>query len=184
MKKYSILILVAFLIPATLCAQDIQGNQKLTKEQRKELRKQKTLENRQKMVGLLKSKQWILEANTVYDRYNQSYILDPTINFVGINGKEAALQLGFNGVVGWNGVGGVTVEGTVTSYKVNEDKSGPSVSMRFSGRGAGSANIHVTVNSTGNATARVNGDFGSRITFQGQLVPVSESRVYQGQSLF
>ena len=186
MKKYSILLILIFLISTSLFAQEMEGKQKLTKEQRKELRKQKTLENKQKIIDLLNSQQWIIEANTVYDRYNQSYQLNPTINFVGVDNKDAALQLGFDGVVGWNGVGGVTIDGTVTSYKVNEGKgnSSPSVSLRFSGRGTGSANIHVTVNSSGNATARVNGDFGSRITFQGQLVPVSESVVYKGQSLF
>ncbi len=159
---------------------------KPTKEEKKELRKQQQEENFQKIQAILESQQWIVEANMVFDRYNQSYQLNPTINFVGVDKKNGAIQLGFDGLVGWNGVGGVTLEGSVTKYELKENKknSAPQVNLRFQGRGTGSATIDISVNTSFQATARVNGDFGSRITFQGQLVPLEESRVYKGQSLF
>ena len=108
------------------------------------------------------------------------------INFVGIKGDEGALQLGFDGLIGWNGVGGVTIDGKVTKYEVKEGKnnSSPTVSLRFQGRGVGSASINVTLNSSGQASARISGDFGDRITFSGIIKSLDESTVYKGQSLF
>jgi len=68
--------------------------------------------------------------------------------------------------------------------KEGNGKSGPTLNLRFQGRGIGSAMINVTVNSSGQATARVNGDFGDRITFAGTIKALEESTVYKGQSLF
>ncbi len=163
-----------------------QETKKLSKKEKKELRKQQQLEQKKAILDLLISKQWVIEAHTVFDRYNQSYQINPSINFVGIKGEEGALQLGFNGLIGWNGVGGVTIDGSVTKYELKEGKENqsPAVNLRFQGRGVGSATINITVNTSGQATARVSGDFGDRITFSGFIKSLDESVVYKGQSLF
>lgn len=163
-----------------------QGEKKLSKKERKELKKQQQIEKKQAIIALLDSKAWVIEAHTVFDRYNQSYQINPSINFVGVKENEGALQLGFNGLIGWNGVGGITIDGDVTKYEVKEGKSNasPTVNLRFQGRGIGSATINITINSSGQATARVNGDFGDRITFSGVIKSLEESNVYKGQSLF
>ena len=163
-----------------------QEKTKLSRKEKKELKKQQQAEQKKVLLELIHSKMWVIEAHTVFDRYNQSYQLNPTINFVGIKEEEGALQLGFDGLIGWNGVGGVTLDGKVTKYEVKEGKGDamPSVSIRFQGRGVGSAIINVSLNSSGQATARVNGDFGERITFSGMIKPLDESNVYKGQSLF
>lgn len=160
-----------------------QENEKLSRKEKKERKKLQQEEQKKAIVELLTNKAWVIEAHTVFDRYNQSYQLNPSINFVGVNGDEGALQLGFDGLIGWNGVGGVTIDGNVTKYEIKEGSS-PTVSLRFQGRGVGSANIQINVNSAGQATARVNGDFGERITFSGLLKSIEESIVYKGQSLF
>lgn len=163
-----------------------QQNKKLSRKERKELKKQQQIEQKKAILNLLKGQAWVIEAHTVFDRYNQSYQLNPSINFVGIKGEEGALQLGFNGLIGWNGVGGVTVDGTITKYEIKEgkEKSNPTVNLRFQGRGIGSASITINVNSSGQATARVSGDFGDRITFSGIIKSINDSSVYKGQSLF
>ncbi len=181
-----IIVFCFSLILITINASVAQENKKQSRKEKKELRKLQQAEQKKVIVELLTSKTWVIEAHTVFDRYNQSYQLNPTINFVGINGDEGALQLGFDGLIGWNGVGGVTIDGNVTKYEIKEGKesSSPTVSLRFQGRGVGSANIHITVNSSGQASARVSGDFGERITFSGMLRSIEESVVYKGQSLF
>jgi hypothetical protein len=163
-----------------------QEEKKLSKKERKELKKQQQIEKKQAIMALLDSKSWVIEAHTVFDRYNQSYQLNPSINFVGIKDDEGALQLGFNGLIGWNGVGGITVDGSITKYEIKEGKAdtGPTVNLRFQGRGIGSATINLTINTSGQATARVSGDFGDRITFSGMIKSLEESNVYKGQSLF
>lgn len=163
-----------------------QESHKLSKKERKELKKKEQLEQKRALLELLHSREWVIEAHTVFDRYNQSYQLNPSINFVGVKGNEGALQLGFDGLIGWNGVGGVTIDGTVTQYEVKEGKENqsPSANIRFQGRGVGSASINISLNTSGQATAKVSGDFGDRITFSGMIKPLDESVVYKGQSLF
>lgn len=179
-----VFFIVIFLVNANYII--AQEEKKLSKKERKELKKQQQIEKKQAIMALLDSKSWVIEAHTVFDRYNQSYQLNPSINFVGIKDDEGALQLGFNGLIGWNGVGGITIDGSVTKYEVKEGKgnSSPTVNLRFQGRGIGSATINLTVNTSGQATARVNGDFGDRITFSGMIKSLEESIVYKGQSLF
>lgn len=174
------------IVLATSLISLAQENANLSKKEKKELKKKMLQEQKEALLNMLESKQWIIEAHTVFDRYNQSYQLNPTINFVGIKGKEATIQLGFDGLIGWNGVGGVTVDGEVTSYEINQGKgnSGTTVNLRFKGRASSSANINITINASGQATARVNGDFGGRITFSGAIKSLDESSVYKGQSLF
>lgn len=163
-----------------------QEKEKLSRKEKKELKKQQQIEQKQAILDLLRGKAWVIEAHTVFDRYNQSYQLNPTINFVGINGEEGALQLGFDGLIGWNGVGGVTIDGKITKYEIKEgkQKNSPTVNLRFQGRGIGSAAINITVNSSGQASAKVSGDFGERITFSGMIKSIENSSVYKGQPLY
>lgn len=181
-----ILALSICILFASLNESIAQEEKKLSRKEKKELKKQQQLEQKKAILELLYSKKWVIEAHTVYDRYNQSYQLNPTINFVGVKDEEGALQLGFDGLIGWNGVGGVTIDGKITQYEVKEgkEKSSPVLNLRFQGRGAGSASINVTVNSSGQASARVSGDFGERITFSGMIKSLEDSSVYKGQSLF
>ncbi len=183
MKNYFFSICILFLISGISIAQDTE---KLSKSEKKELKKKQSEEQKRAIVSLLQSKAWVIEAYTVLDRYGKSFQLNPTLNFVGVKENEGVLQLGFNGLIGWNGVGGVTIDGDVTKYEVivGKDNQGPTVNLRFQGRGVGSATIIVSVNLSGQASARVSGDFGDRITFTGTLVSLEESVVYKGQTLF
>ena len=182
MKKYLFVVCV-FLFYGVAIAQEAK---KLSKSERKEQKQKEAEEQKKIILELLRNKTWVIEAHTVLDRYNNSFQLNPSINFVGVKGDEGAIQLGFNGLIGWNGVGGITIDGKVTKYELNEgkEKQGPTLNIRFQGRGLGSANISVSVNASGQATARVSGDFGDRITFSGMFVSLENSTVYKGQSLF
>jgi hypothetical protein len=180
-------IVVCFIILINCISTSIaQEEKKLSKKEKKVLKIRQQEEQKQAIVDLLESKSWVIEAHTVYDRYNQSYQLNPSINFVGVKNDEGALQLGFSGLIGWNGVGGVTIDGQVTRYEIKDSQkdNSPTVVLRFQGRGVGSATINVSVNTSGQATARVSGDFGERISFSGIIKSLEESIVYKGQSLF
>lgn len=182
MRNYFLIIFILSLCTSGLA----QENPKISKREKKELKQKESQANKKALIELLENKAWVIEAHTVLDRYNNSFQLNPSLNFIGVNGDEGAMQLGFNGLIGWNGVGGITIDGKVTNYEFVEgkEKQGPSLTLRFQGRGMGSANISISVNTSGQATARVSGDFGDRITFSGMIVPLENSTVYKGQSLF
>lgn len=186
--NYKILsvILCFFLAGTAWAQQDGQTEQKQTKAERKAVRQAETEREMDSLETLLASRAWIIEANLVFDRRGQSHFLDPSINFLGVNGEDAAIQFGFNHLIGWNGLGGVTLAGRITSFDVKKRKEGKPAraNLRFMGRGVGSANITITVGTGGQARADVYGDFGERFSFSGRIVPVEASRVYQGQSLF
>ena len=192
MKKL-ILTLVIFLLGTITYAQEeaMEQAEKSKKELRAEKKAAKKVERQAadaealvKSNALLASKQWVLEATRVYNKSGRSFNLDPNINFVSIQEKDGVVQLSFTGLVGWNGVGGITLEGNVTRYEFKEPrKEGIGASVKaFMMTAPRSVDIDIRI-SSGNfadATIRSNTTSG-RIRFTGTLVHPSESSVYKGQ---
>jgi len=138
-----------------------------------------------KYTKIFEEQSFVLEANTVYGKRGRSYIMNSTINFVKLDQGTGVLQLGFDQIVGWNGVGGITLDGRVRNYEVikGTDKNKmPSVKFDMNGASVGWASVMITVNSSGMATAYVSGNFGERITFAGPLKDLKESSTYQGMT--
>ena len=103
MKSVSIIALV-MVIATSAMAQTTKEDRKAAKKAKKEEQERVAKENTEKLVQLFESKQFVLEANTLFDRFGRSFQLSSTINFVGFDGKNSTIQLGFNQLVGWNGV--------------------------------------------------------------------------------
>ncbi len=78
---------------------------------------------------------FVLEADRVYFKYGTSAFVSSNTNFVGLDGDKAVVQVAFNvPFSGPNGLGGITVDGNASNYKVKTDKKG---------------NIHVSMNVMG-----------------------------------
>ncbi|MDW7692662.1 DUF4251 domain-containing protein [Flammeovirgaceae bacterium SG7u.111] len=187
MKKLILSLLVLFQLSAVaVFAQENKEEKKLTKKEKKELKMRERLEQKEVLLAIINEGRFVIETHTVYDRYGQSYNMNPNINFVAIDKDKSTIQLAFNHLVGWNGVGGITLDGTVTKLEINEGKNNKAiqVQMRVSNRGTGWADINISVSNDGYARAYIRGDFGERITFSGQLVSLEESSVYKGMPLF
>ena len=88
-----------------------------------------------------------IEASRVTFRTGYTANVTPSTNFITVNKNKASVQTAFNvPISGPNGMGGVTVEGTVTNYRVTTDKkSGDTmVSMSIMGVGiSATANIRL-----------------------------------------
>ena len=163
----------------------------LSKEEKKALRKAKKEEDKRKREEALieyekiaEMREWVVEAYTVYNKQGQSYQMDPTINFVGVFKEETTVQLSFNGIMGWNGVGGITLDGKIGKYEYTCDGKSVSIAMSAMGSGLGNVEIYLTVSGDGNGRASVSGNWGDRITFQGKFVSLEESRVYKGSTTY
>ena len=65
---------------------------------------------------------------------------------------------------------------------MKELKSGKPITLIGSiiGRIGGNLQFTMYVNSSGMATVEVNGNWGSRITFQGRLFTLADSKVFKG----
>jgi len=160
---------------------------KLSKEERKALREAKKAEEaRQKEIvfelnkDIANNKSWVIEAHTVFPKGGGSIPMDPTINFVSTREDETTIQLSFNGLVGWNGVGGITLDGKISKYEVNESKNAINIRMTAIGPGMGPVDLMATVDINGNGRVTVSGNWGERITFSGNFVSFGNSRIFKG----
>ena len=187
MKKLIVTIGVA-VIGLSMSAQEVSKEEwrQMSKKERKEYKMAAQIANQKKTVALLESRAWVLEAVQIQNKYGESANIQPTLNFVGVSGENATAQLGASDGIGWNGVGGITVEGKIRTYKLKEGKPGSGVSLRIDimGASSGSLNLSIQANPDGSATATVSDNTGGRITYRGTIVPLSESRVYKGQTTY
>lgn len=190
MKKIvSFVVLALWVALGHIHAQDQQDQKKLLREQRREERKAQ--EERQDSLQFsqafqaINNKAFTLEANQVVFKYGQTAFVSSNTNFVSVNGDQAVVQIAFNiPAAGPNGLGGITVQGSVSGYQVTTDKSGNVyVAMNVIGA-AISAAVNITLYSGSNqASVTVNPNFNSnQLTLNGQLVPSSQSTVFQGST--
>ena len=185
MKVIICALLVTFLnYPGISQVVEDKKSKKELKEERKEARKLEALEDLQRANDLVRERQWVLETHTLFGRYGDAFPVNPSINFVAVNGDNCVIQLGFEHLIGWNGLGGVTFEGKVKSYKVYEAADGQGISLRAEFFGPG-RNLSMFLDVSGvNSDIRLRGNWGSRLRMSGQIVHPDESRVYKGQPVF
>ena len=128
---------------------------------------------------------FVLEADRVYFKYGTSAFVSSNTNFVGLDGDKAVVQVAFNvPFSGPNGLGGITVDGNASNYKVKTDKKGNiHVSMNVMGIGI-SAQVSIDIPyGSNNATVDILPNFNSsHMTLSGELLPLDKSNVFKGRS--
>ena len=170
---------------------DNPDTKNLTKDEKKAMRKAKKEEDKRKRKEALKDfeeyakmKEWVVEAHLVFDKQGQSYQMNPSINFVSVIQDQTTIQLSFNGIMGWNGVGGITLEGKISKYELSSDGKSVNITMTAMGSGLGIVDLFVSVTGDGNGRVSVSGNWGDRITFQGKFVSLEESSVFKGTTTY
>lgn len=127
----------------------------------------------------------VLQADHAYDQKGNTIMVDDGVNFVKIQKNEGVVQLAFPFLVGSNGVGGFTLDGTVTKYKVSETKRGD-ITITCSTMGPSlNADIKITLNKgTNTADASVSSiTLPYRLNFSGTVVHVNQSTHHQGRPI-
>ena len=135
-----------------------------------------------------KNVDWILGAYTDADVTFPNGLVrfvSSNTNYVQMDNGEGVVQTAFSNFTyspGPNGLGGVTVEGKISSPTLNKDKDG-NVYYTFSIQGVAiSATVSISLTAgTNNACAQISPNFnGNNMTMTGNLVPITESDVFQG----
>ena len=193
--KRMIVALSMLLLLGAVAPVMAQVNSDLTPKEQRKLEKQKKKEARQaedmaelKVVNkMVKDTAFVFVANTLYGSRGSSFHVDPSINFLGVSHGKAVYQFAFNGLVGWNGIGGATFEGDITKYVFKESdnlKKASDLSMNFRATGvAGSP--YVSMSFFGRkATVDILFSTGERVRMDGVIKSVKDAGVYKGQSLF
>ena len=134
----------------------------------------------------LANQDFVFEASSVTFRNGATTYVNSTTNFISLKGNKAVVQISpSNYVSGPNGVGGVTVEGTVSGLEVRKDKKGRTrLSMNVMGIGI-NAQVEIYMNpGSSSASATVYPNFNSNtLWLQGTVVPYENSNVFEGTSL-
>jgi len=167
-----------FLFPVLVHSQEV----KESKSEKKERKQKESDEQLQALYKVIESKQFVVEASQVYGNAGDVFNVMPSVNFFAIDSSYSTIQLSFVGIVGWNGVGGVTVDGRIDRFDLNDFVSGKPLALNGSinQRIGGNTQFTMYVYSSGMANVTVTGNWGSSITFQGRLFTLADSKVYKG----
>lgn len=173
---------------------DVQGKNSVEPEE-KELSRQE----RKMLQERIDSMQWatameaindtafVLEADQVIFKYGQRAYVSSTTNFVSVYKRDATLQVAFNvPAAGPNGMGGITLDGMVTSYKVSTSKKGDMVNIDMNVSGVGiSSHLFISMfRGSNKAQVDVLPNFNShRISLSGRILPADQSFVVKGRSI-
>lgn len=195
MKKIAyfigMLLVMALLSGQTADAQNVKHMTKKEQKRIEKLRKEKEKNmklaaSRTYYMELLKKKFFVFQADYVITPRGTSYVLSPDINFLSVVGNKMIVQFGLDGVIGYNGVGGITAKGTTMNYKFTTGKKNNmfiSTDMSLIGPGLPP---HITMNvaddGIGQLTIQLNS--GRIITLYGQVVSAKKASIYVGQSIF
>ena len=134
----------------------------------------------------VQNRDFVLEANQVTFKSGRTVFVDSNTTFISVKGNRAVVQISpSNFAAGPNGVGGVTVNGTITDMQRMVDKKGrTTVSFNVMGIGI-NAQIEIYMTpGTNQASATIYPNFNSNTVWvQGQIVPYESSDVFEGTSL-
>ena len=194
-RRFIFIMLALLAVQTSLFAQD----RKMTRKEkeaawRAERLRKRAQEERQVMhddsiqfvqaVNAIRSGSWALEASNVTFNNGVTRFVTASTNFVSVDDGQAVVQTAFNNsnVNSPNGLGGITLEGRITSEELKMDKDG-NVYYNYGIQGAdisATVNIVVTANSN-QATATVNPNFSSnQMTFSGYIYPYDIAGVIEG----
>jgi len=152
--------------------------QKSTKEAKKS-------ERHEKLMALIDSQEWVLKANTLRDRYGNNVFVNENTNFLAIADSSAVVQIAINNSrMGRNGLGGETVDGRMTQYKVKDFGPGKGATIQLTLFGQTTLHLILNLSDSGFGTMQLSGLFGQRLTFSGEISPLEGSDIFVGTTTF
>ncbi|MBR5275657.1 MAG: DUF4251 domain-containing protein [Bacteroidaceae bacterium] len=139
-------------------------------------------------VEALRTGSWALEASNITFNNGVTRFVTSSTNYVAVNAGEGTVQTAFNNtnITSPNGLGGVTLEGTVWGERMGTDDDG-NIFYSCSIQGSGiSAIITVTLTAGSNqASATVNANYsGNKMVFNGYLYPYNSAGIFEGQPTY
>lgn len=137
-------------------------------------------------IAAMRNKDFVLQIDDVTFRSGNTVFVNSTTNFISVKGNRAVVQISpSNFASGPNGLGGVTVDGTISGYQIATDKKGR-VNLTYNVSGIGiSAQIEVYIVPGSNyAQATIYPNFNSNtLWISGNVVPYENASVMEGSSL-
>lgn len=137
-------------------------------------------------AAAVQNRDFVLEADQVTFKNGNTVFVNSNTTFISVKGNKAVVQISPSIFAsGPNGVGGVTVSGTISGMQRMVDKKGrTTVSFNVMGIGI-NAQIEVYMTpGTNRASATIYPNFNSNtVWIEGDIVPYENSDVFEGSSL-
>ena len=137
-------------------------------------------------AAAVQNRDFVLEADQVTFKNGYTVFVDSNTTFISVKGNRAVVQISpSNFASGPNGVGGVTVDGSISGMQRMVDKKGnTTISFNVTGIGI-NAQIEIYMSpGTNSASATIYPNFNSNTVWvQGNIVPYENSGVFEGMSL-
>jgi len=181
-NNLGIMILTIGLLSMSLSINAQEANS--TRQEKKKARKQILAANFSILDSLLTEKNFVLEADYLGNQYGNLRPVSPNVNFIKVKSNEGVLQTGYFSGMGLNGVGGVTTEGRIQSWKINKNFKNLSYNLQFSiSTTLGFYDVSMFVTADNYAVATITGLTPGRLIYQGHLETVDNSRVFKGTTV-
>ncbi|MCI8998745.1 MAG: DUF4251 domain-containing protein [Muribaculaceae bacterium] len=129
---------------------------------------------------------FIAGADQLTLKRGRTFNVASNLNYVAVKGNSGVIQLASTyGMLGFNGLGGVTLEGTVRDMDVKYDKKGNlTMSMRIVGSGRSGEVVLQMAKGSNRAVVQVKGTFSSSsITMYCTVTSYEPYKIVQGRSL-
>ena len=137
-------------------------------------------------IAAIRNKDFVLQVDNVTFRSGNTAFVNSSTNFISVKGNRALVQISpSNFASGPNGVGGVTVDGSISGYQITTDRKGR-VNLTYNVSGIGiSAQVEVyIVPGSTYAQATIYPNFNSNtLWLSGTVVPYNNASVIEGSSL-
>lgn len=187
--KTVISITMSVLLSLTAFGQDQELSRKEQRKLQRELKKeqqQEELKQKAALVELMvKHHAFVLEADRLTDKRGNVANVSPMLNFVAADSVSGVIQIGSHSYVGMNGVGGITVEGTLANYKFSQNERNGTYQVSYNVRSSvGNYDVRMTVFPDTRAEATVSSNWPGKVNYSGFLVPPGSSRVWKGTTRF
>ena len=187
MKTTKLILIIVILIMGfqTSFSQEAETKtkeqKKIEKQQAKEAAQLQEKADWQNLKTLFENKDLVFAGSVI-----GGTTVDPSINFIVIDGDKAVIQFanGFGG--GANGIGGITLDGQIDSYKLKAGKPGKEIVLNMTvitqaGQGVrGPVNIQLSAFSFD--SSRIN--IGAGTSFMdGRITSKADSKIFKGNTL-
>ena len=131
------------------------------------------------------NRDFVLEADQVTFKNGNTVFVNSSTTFISVKGNRAVVQISpSNFSSGPNGVGGVTVDGSISGMQRMVDKKGRTT-LSFNVMGIGiNAQIEIYMTpGTNQASATIYPNFNSNtVWIEGEIVPYENSDVFEGST--
>ena len=166
----------------------IQSGAKIFSKNAKRINKTDSIDMKyhDQALEALKDSFFVFNTEQIIFNNGISTSISPITNFISLNKNQVIVQIAFDTpYIGYNGLGGITVEGHISNLKIRTNKKG-FTRYEFYANGTGiAARIELMLHPENNsATVMISPNFSNKqLNLSGSVTPFNKAYIYKGSSL-